>query len=47
MPYYVIPNLKSIKPIEHQFCTGEEPVLVLCSDMNSCFVENLKDNFNE
>ena len=28
------PMLESIKAIEQQFRTGEEPVLVMCSDMN-------------
>ena len=30
-----IPQLYSIKEIEKKFHTGEEPVMVLCSDMNS------------
>ena len=29
------PNLESIKKIEHQYRTGEEPVLVTCSDMST------------
>ncbi len=39
-----IPSLKSIKPIEHQFCTGEEPVLVLCSDMNSYICKYMRSS---
>ena len=30
-----IPVLNSVKAIEHQYKTGEEPVLVMCSDMNA------------
>lgn len=30
----MIPHLESIKNIEKQFHTGEEPVMVLCSDLN-------------
>lgn len=30
-----LPLIYSIKAIEHQYCTGEEPVLVVCSDMNA------------
>lgn len=30
----VIPRLYSAKRIEHQFHTGEEPVMVMCSDVN-------------
>jgi len=30
-----IPVLDSVKVIEHQYSTGETPVLVMCSDMNA------------
>ena len=30
----MIPVIDSAKRIEQQFCTGEEPVLVMCSDVN-------------
>ena len=30
-----IPVLESVKAIEHQYSTGETPVLVVCSDMNA------------
>lgn len=30
-----IPVLESVKAIEHQYSTGETPVLVMCSDMNA------------
>ena len=30
-----IPRLHSVKAIERQYNTGEEPVLVMCSDMNA------------
>ena len=30
-----IPFINSVKAIEHQYKTGEEPVLVMCSDMNA------------
>jgi len=38
-----IPTIESVKVIEQQFNTGEEPVLVSCSDMstNDCLNENL------
>lgn len=39
-----IPSLKSIKPIERQYSTGEEPVLVLCSDMNSYICKYMRSS---
>ena len=30
-----LPKINSIKIIEQQYRTGEEPVLVMCSDMNA------------
>lgn len=30
-----LPVIYSLKPIEHQYRTGEEPVLVICSDKHS------------
>lgn len=30
-----IPILNSVKAIEHQYQTGEEPVLVMCTDLNA------------
>ena len=30
----MIPVIDSVKRIERQFRTGEEPVLVMCSDVN-------------
>jgi hypothetical protein len=31
----VIPVLNSVKAIERWYLTGEEPVLVMCSDMSN------------
>lgn len=39
-----IPNIISIKPIERQYSTGEEPVLVLCSDMNSYICKYMRSS---
>ena len=37
-----IPLLESVKAIEQQYRTGEEPVLVMCSDMNATCLKRSK-----
>lgn len=40
----VIPVLVSIKAIQQQFHTGEEPVLVLCSDKNAYICKYMRSS---
>ena len=37
--------LDSVKSIERQYLTGEEPVLVLCSDMNAYICKYMRSSF--
>lgn len=37
-------SLNSVKPIERQFATGEEPVLVMCSDMNTYICKYMRSS---
>ena len=39
-----IPTLTSIKTIEQRFRTGEEPVLVVCSDKNSYICKYMRSS---
>lgn len=39
-----IPVLESVKVIEHQYPTGEEPVLVMCSDMNAYICKYMRSS---
>ena len=39
-----IPVLESVKAIEQQYRTGEEPVLVMCSDMNAYICKYMRSS---
>ena len=39
-----IPVIESVKAIEQQFNTGEEPVLVTCSDMNTYICKYMRSS---
>lgn len=39
-----IPVLESVKAIEQQYRTGEEPVLVICSDMNAYICKYMRSS---
>ena len=39
-----IPLLESVKAIEQQYRTGEEPVLVMCSDMNAYICKYMRSS---
>jgi hypothetical protein len=39
-----IPTLSSIKTIEQQYQTGENPVLVLCSDKNAYICKYMRSS---
>ena len=40
-----IPLLDSVKSIERQYLTGEEPVLVMCSDKNAYICKYMRSSF--
>jgi len=39
-----VPVIESVKVIEHQYPTGEEPVLVMCSDMNAYICKYMRSS---
>lgn len=41
----LIPLLDSVKSIERQYFTGEEPVLVMCSDKNAYICKYMRSSF--
>ena len=38
-----LPIIYSVKRIEQQFYTGEQPVLVMCSDVNTYVCKYMRD----
>lgn len=39
-----VPVIESVKVIEHQYPTGEERVLVMCSDMNAYICKYMRSS---